>query len=51
MNNDFMSEKERQAELLRLRREKRQAAREDKFENAAMLIGLAERHQAEADEK
>ena len=51
MSDDSMSERERQAELVRLRREKLLAQREDNFENAALLIGLSERQQAEAAER
>ncbi len=51
MNDQYLSEKERQAELVRLRREKRNAEMEDKFDNAALLIGLAERQRQDADDK
>ena len=47
----YLNERKRQAMLLRLKREKLRAMREDKFNNAAMMIGLAERQQAELDEK
>ena len=43
----FMSERERQAELVRLRQEQRKAAKEGRFDTAAMLMGLAERNKAE----
>ena len=39
MNDEYLNEKERQAELLRLRRQKLMADKEDNFDNAAMLIG------------
>ena len=48
---EYLSEKERQKELLRLKQERKKALRADKFENAAMLVGLAERQQAELLEK
>ena len=38
----LQSEKERQAELARLRREQRRARNEDKFEAAALVMGLAQ---------
>ena len=50
-NEDFLTERERQAELVRLRREKRKAEQEDNFENAARLIGLAERQRAHAEHR
>ncbi|XP_071784125.1 uncharacterized protein [Asterias amurensis] len=46
-----MSEKERQALLLRLRREKRRAAMEDNFDEAALLLGLSERNRLNMEEK
>ncbi|XP_033123436.1 trichohyalin-like isoform X2 [Anneissia japonica] len=45
MDNQFLSEKERQAELARLKREQRRAKMEENFESAALVLGLAERHQ------
>ena len=51
LDSKHLSERERQAELLRLKREARRAQREDKFGNAARLIGLAERQQGELSEK
>ena len=51
LNLEYLSEKERQKELLRLKQEKKRAMRADKFENAAVLVGLAERQQAELLEK
>lgn len=39
----LQSEKERQAELARLRREQRKARQEDKFEAAALVMGLAQK--------
>ncbi|XP_070559138.1 trichohyalin-like isoform X2 [Ptychodera flava] len=47
----ILSEKERQQELARLKRERRKAQREDNFESAALVLGLAERHQAAAAER
>ncbi|XP_022097553.1 trichohyalin-like isoform X2 [Acanthaster planci] len=46
-----MSERERQALLLRLRREKRRAAMEDNFDEAALLLGLAERNKLNMEER
>ena len=46
-----MSERERQALLLRLRREKRRAAMEDNFDEAALLLGLSERNRLNMEEK
>ncbi|EDV29717.1 uncharacterized protein TRIADDRAFT_52404 [Trichoplax adhaerens] len=46
-----MSERERQAELLRLRLETRKGQMEDRFDTAAMMLGLAERNQAAANER
>ena len=46
-----MAERERQAELVRLKREKRCAEKEDNFANAAKLVGLAERQQAANNER
>ena len=51
LNLEYLSEKERQKELLRLKQEKKRAMRADKFENAAVLVGLAERQQAELLDK
>ena len=39
-----MSEKERQAELIRLKQEQRRAKMEEKFGSAALMLGLAERN-------
>lgn len=50
-DQSFMNEKERQAELIRLKREQRKAQKEGKFDTAAMMLGLAERNKAEADAK
>ncbi|XP_077983007.1 uncharacterized protein LOC144437842 isoform X2 [Glandiceps talaboti] len=47
----LLNEKQRQAELARLKREKRKAQMEDNFESAALVLGLAERHQAAAEER
>lgn len=45
------AERRRQAELARLRREKRQAERESKFDEAALVLGLAERNRLNLEEK
>lgn len=50
-NERFLSERQRQAELARLRREKLKAKQEDKFDSAALVLGLAERNQAAAAER
>ncbi|CAH1784103.1 unnamed protein product [Owenia fusiformis] len=50
MHDDLMDEKQRQAELARLLRDKRRAQQEGDFESAARLIGLAERQQTAAQE-
>ena len=47
----FMSERERQSELARLRREQRRAQQEEKFDAAALVLGLAERNQAAAEKR
>ena len=47
----FMNEKDRQAELLRLKREQRRAQQEEKFGAAALVFGLAERNQNAAQER
>ena len=47
----FLSERERQAELARLRREQRKAQQEEKFGAAALVLGLAERNQAAVDSR
>ena len=38
------SERQRQLELMRLKREQRYAKREDNFQAAALMIGLAHEH-------
>ena len=45
------AERRRQAELARLRREKRQAERESKFDEAALVLGLAERNRQNLEER
>ena len=45
------AEKRRQAELARLRREKRQAEREANFDEAALVLGLAERNRQNLEER
>ncbi|KAJ8047726.1 hypothetical protein HOLleu_06793 [Holothuria leucospilota] len=47
----YLSERERQAELARLKRELRKAQKEDDFAAAALVLGLAERNQAAAEER
>ena len=42
----FSSERERQAELARLKRDERRARQEDTFDKAAMVFGLAQSMQA-----
>lgn len=49
--NQYLSERERQELLLRLRRERRRAAKESNFDEAAILLGLAERNKANMEEK
>ncbi|XP_013408861.1 trichohyalin [Lingula anatina] len=51
LNDEYLSERERQAELVRLRREAKRAGKEENFQNAALLIGLAERNQATLAER
>lgn len=50
-NERFLSERQRQSELARLRREQLKAKQEDKFDSAALVLGLAERNQAAAAER
>lgn len=45
------AEKRRQAELVRLKREKRQAEQESRFDEAALVLGLAERNRRNLEEK
>ena len=45
------AEKRRQAELARLRREKRKAEREANFDEAALVLGLAERNRQNLEER
>ncbi|RMX39987.1 hypothetical protein pdam_00022972 [Pocillopora damicornis] len=47
----FMSERQRQAELARLKREKLKAKQEDKFITAALVLGLAEKQKAAVEER
>ena len=46
----FASERSRQAELARLRREERKARHEDKFDTAALVLGLAQAQKANLEE-
>jgi hypothetical protein len=50
-NNQFLSERERQALLARLKREQLKAKLEDKFDSAALVLGLAERQRKNAEER
>lgn len=50
-NAKFNSERERQAELARLKREQRRARKEDRFESAALVLSLAKTQQAELANK
>ena len=47
----FMSERQRQAELARLKREKLKAKQEDTFSTAALVLGLAEKQKAAVQER
>lgn len=46
----FANERHRQAELARLRREERKARHEDKFDTAALVLGLAQAQKANLEE-
>lgn len=48
-NERFLSEKERQAELARLKREQLKAKQEGDFFTAALVLGLAERNREAAE--
>ena len=48
-NDRLMSEKERQRELARLRRDQRKARREHKFDAAALAMGLTKQAQDAED--
>lgn len=50
-NNQFLSERERQALLARLKREQLRAKLEEKFGSAALVLGLAERQRKNAEER
>ena len=50
-NNQFLSERERQALLARLKREQLKARLEEKFGSAALVLGLAERQRKDAEER
>ena len=50
-NNQFLSERERQALLARLKREQLKAKLEEKFGSAALVLGLAERQRKNAEER
>ena len=42
----FSSERQRQLELAKLRREQKKIAKEDKFDAAALVLGLAKQQEA-----
>lgn len=46
----FATERHRQAELARLRREERKARHEDKFDTAALVLGLAQAQKTRLEE-
>ena len=50
-DSQFLNERQRQAELARLKREQRRAEQEEKFGTAALVMGLAERNNAAVQEK
>ena len=50
-DEQFMSERQRQAELARLKREKLKAKQEDKFTTVALVLGLAEKQKAAVQER
>ena len=50
-NNQFLSKRERQALLARLKREQLKARLEEKFDSAALVLGLAERQRKDAEER
>ena len=50
-DEQFMSERQRQAELARLKRERLKAKQEDKFSTAALVLGLAEKQKAAVEER
>lgn len=47
----FSSERQRQLELARLRREQKKIAKEDKFDAAALVLGLAKQQEAAIETK
>ena len=47
----LLAERQRQAELARLRREKRQTELEGRFDSAALVLGLAERNRQNLEER
>ena len=51
LTNEFLSEKERQTELVRMTHGEKRAQRERDFESAAILVGLGERQQTVATER
>ena len=50
-DNQFLSERERQALLARLKRERLKAKLEENFDSAALVLGLAERQRKEVEER
>ena len=46
----YASERHRQAQLVRLKREERKARHEDKFDTAALVLGLARAQKANLEE-
>lgn len=50
-DEQFMNERQRQAELARLKRERLRAKQEDKFSTAALVLGLAEKQKAAVEER
>ena len=51
VDSQYLSEKERQAELAKLKREQRRVQQEEKFGAASLVIGIAEQNQAAVQEK
>ena len=50
-DNQFLSERERQSLLARLKRERLKAKLEENFDSAALVLGLAERQRKEVEER
>ena len=47
----YLSEKERQAEMVRIRRELRRVEQEENFTAVALVFGLSERNQAAVESR